>query len=158
MYAHLQEQSTFIDEITLRILVQKLAEIQPKLVCFSVPFPGNLYSAFRCAQYLKKHFPEIKTAMGGGFANTELRSVKDARVFEFFDFITLDDGELPIELLANHVLGKSECSEFKRTFCLQNGEVKYLNNSIQKDYKHSEVGTPDYLDLALDKYLSLIHI
>jgi hypothetical protein len=30
--------------------------------------------------------------MGGGFPNTELRELKDKRVFEFFDFITLDDG------------------------------------------------------------------
>ena len=57
------------------------------------------YSAFRCAQFLKTNFPEIKVAMGGGFPNTELRDLKDVRVFEFFDFITLDDGELPVELL-----------------------------------------------------------
>jgi hypothetical protein len=158
LYEHLQKTPTFIDEITLRILNQKLEEIQPKLVCFSVPFPGNLYSAFRCAGYIKEHFPEIKIAMGGGFANTELRSVKDTRVFEYFDFITLDDGELPIELLANYVLRKNESSEFKRTFWLQNGEVKYVNNSSQKDYKHSEVGTPDYSDLILDKYISVIEL
>jgi hypothetical protein len=158
LYEHLQKTPTFIDEITLRILNQKLEEIQPKLVCFSVPFPGNLYSAFRCAGYIKEHFPEIKIAMGGGFANTELRSVKDARVFEYFDFITLDDGELPIELLANYVLGKNESSEFKRTFWLQNGEVKYVNNCSKKDYKHSEVGTPDYSDLILDRYISVIEL
>lgn len=158
LYAHLQKTPTFIDDITLKVLSSKIAEIQPKLVCFSVPFPGNLYSAFRCAGFIKEYFPEIKIAMGGGFANTELRSVKDVRVFEYFDFITLDDGELPIELLANHVLGKSESWEFKRTFCFQNGEVKYVNNSTQKDYRHSEVGTPDYSDLALDKYISVIEL
>ncbi|MCF8326581.1 MAG: radical SAM protein [Leadbetterella sp.] len=158
LYGYLQKQPTFIDEITLRILKQKLEEIQPKLVCFSVPFPGNLYSAFRCAGYLKEHFPEIKIAMGGGFANTELRSVKDARVFQYFDFITLDDGELPIELLVKNVLGENESSEFKRTFCLENGEVKYINKSTQKDYKHSEVGTPDYSDLILDRYISVIEL
>ncbi len=41
--------------------------------------------------------------MGGGFPNTELRSLSDARVFEFFDFITLDDGETPIEELINAI-------------------------------------------------------
>jgi hypothetical protein len=38
--------------------------------------------------------------MGGGFPNTELRSLSDARVLSF-DFITLDDGEMPIEELIN---------------------------------------------------------
>ena len=44
--------------------------------------------------------------MGGGFANTELRSLSDARVFEFYDFITLDDGEAPLEILLQHINGE----------------------------------------------------
>ena len=103
LYSHLQNKPTYIDKITLQILKHRVEEFQPKLVCFSVPFPGNLYSAFRCAQFIKNNFPAIKIAMGGGFPNTELRDLKDARVFDFFDFITLDDGELPIELLCSAV-------------------------------------------------------
>ncbi|MFN4199321.1 MAG: radical SAM protein, partial [Flavobacterium sp.] len=156
LYAKLQGPNTFIDDFTLPILKNILQKVQPKLVCFSIPFPGNLYSAFKCAQYIKAHFPEIKTAMGGGFPNTELRDLKDRRVFEFFDFITLDDGELPIELLLEHL--KSNSDQFKRTFLLENGQVVYKNNSIRSDYKFSEVGTPDYSDLLLDRYISVIEI
>lgn len=103
LYEVLSTEPTYIDEITLSIFKERIEEIRPKLVCFSVPFPGNLYSAFRCAQFLKTNFPETKIAMGGGFPNTELRDLKDVRVFEFFDFITLDDGELPVELLYKSV-------------------------------------------------------
>jgi len=149
---------TFIDHITLPLLDQRVRTHSPKLVCFSVPFPGNLYSAFRCAGYIKQHFPEIKTAMGGGFANTELRDLKDPRVFDFFDFITLDDGELPIELLADHVLNAPTSPTFKRTFLRENGQMIYLNNATQPDYKQSAVGTPDYSDLLLDQYISVIEI
>ncbi|HQW68602.1 MAG TPA: B12-binding domain-containing radical SAM protein, partial [Flavobacterium sp.] len=162
MYAHLQSDLTYIDKITLQILEEKLKSINPKLVCISVPFPGNLYSAFRCAQFIKKHFPDIKASMGGGFPNTELRDLKDKRVFEFFDFITLDDGELPVELLFNAVChfdeGEITSREFKRTFLLENNEVVYKNNTIRHDYKQAEVGTPDYSDLLLDKYISVIEI
>ena len=157
LYDYLQNDPTKIDEITIQILDKKIKEVQPKLVCFSVPFPGNLYSAFRCAKFLKANYPEIKIAMGGGFPNTELRSLKDKRVFEFFDFITLDDGELPIELVFKS-LGNSNNGQFKRTFLLENGEVKYINNSTQPDYKQSEVGTPDYSDLHLKNYISVIEI
>ena len=83
----LQNELTFVDKITLKILDERIQFTQPKLVAFTVPFPGNLYSAFRCAQYLKSHYPEIKIAMGGGFPNTELRSLSDTRVFDYFDFI-----------------------------------------------------------------------
>ncbi|OYX27732.1 MAG: radical SAM protein [Flavobacteriales bacterium 32-35-8] len=154
LYEQLQSEPTYIDTITLNILEDKIKTIQPKLVCFSVPFPGNLYSAFRCAQYIKANYPNIKIAMGGGFPNTELRSATDVRVFDFFDFITLDDGELPIELLASPNISK----EYKRTFLLENEKVVYKNNSSKPDYKQSEVGTPDYSDLQLDKYISVIEI
>jgi hypothetical protein len=160
LYSKLSGDQTFIDYFTLKILHEKLELIQPKLVCFSVPFPGNLYSAFRCAKLIKENFPQIKTAMGGGFPNTELREVKDKRVFEFFDFITLDDGELPIELLYQNICHseQSEESQFKRTFLIENGAVTYKNNSARNDYKQAEIGTPDYSDLQLDKYISVIEI
>ncbi len=159
LYAKLQDGPTYIDSITLRLLDPYLQGTPPKLVCFSVPFPGNLYSAFRCAQHIKTKYPEIKIAMGGGFANTELRSLNDPRVFDFFDFITLDDGELPIELLARTVLEKSTGHvEYKRTFLREGDTVVYKNNSSQADYKQNQVGTPDYADLPLDKYISVIEI
>lgn len=157
LYLKLNSDQTFIDDITLKILHEKIEMVQPKLVCFSVPFPGNLYSAFRCAKYIKENYPHIKTAMGGGFPNTELREVKDKRVFEFFDFITLDDGELPLELLYEN-LNKSENLEFKRTFLIEKEEVVYKNNSTKHDYKQAQVGTPDYTDLQLDQYISVIEI
>ncbi len=162
LYCALLQKPTYIDEITLQFLHQKIIQTNPKLVCFSVPFPGNLYSAFRCAQYIKSNFPLIKIEMGGGFPNTELRSLSDARVFEFFDFICLDDGELPLELLIQHTIEKkiSENTEYqyKRTFILENAKVVYKNNATQKDYKQADVGTPDYSDLHLDKYISVIEI
>lgn len=160
LYAKISGNTTFIDDVTLKILHEKLEAVQPRLVCFSVPFPGNLYSAFRCAKLIKEHFPHIKTAMGGGFPNTELREIKDQRVFEFFDFITLDDGELPLELLYEHVFhsGENGESEFKRTFLIENQAVIYKNNSKRPDYKQADIGTPDYTDLQLDRYISVIEI
>jgi hypothetical protein len=159
LYEYLQKEPTYIDQITLKILKEKIAVVKPKLFLISVPFPGNLYAAFRCAQFVKKHFPEIKISMGGGFPNTELRSLKDARVFEFFDFITLDDGELPVELLYKSVTETHLVAvTYKRTFLLEDGEVTYKDNTSLKDYKQSAVGTPDYSDLVLDQYISVIEI
>ncbi|MFP3831513.1 B12-binding domain-containing radical SAM protein [Chryseobacterium sp. SIMBA_028] len=158
LYSKLSDQQTFIDEFTLKILHETIEAIQPKLVCFSIPFPGNLYSAFRCAQFIKKNFPHIKIAMGGGFPNTELREIKDQRVFEFFDFITLDDGELPIELLYQNLEIQPEIAEYKRTFLIEHKEVTYKNNSKRHDYKQADIGTPDYTDLKLDQYISVIEI
>ncbi len=158
LYDSLNQELSYIDEITLKILKTKIDVIKPKLFLISVPFPGNLYSAFRCAQFIKNNYSEIKISMGGGFPNTELRSLTDARVFEFFDFITLDDGELPVEILYDFVALSAVEMQFKRTFVLEKGKVVYKNNSTLQDYKQSQVGTPDYSDLLLDKYISVIEV
>jgi radical SAM superfamily enzyme YgiQ (UPF0313 family) len=158
LYEALHYPLTYIDKILIEILKDRIAEVQPKLFLISVPFPGNLYAAFRCAQYVKQHHPEIKISMGGGFPNTELRSLSDKRVFEFFDYITLDDGELPIELLYKSVLSNTGFNLYKRTFMLENGLVVYKNDALRSDYKQTDVGTPDYTDLQLDKYISVIEI
>ncbi|PJJ07118.1 radical SAM superfamily enzyme YgiQ (UPF0313 family) [Flavobacterium sp. 1] len=157
LYEALQQAPTYIDGILLSILKERIETIQPTLFLISVPFPGNLYSAFRSAQWVKKHYPNIKISMGGGFPNTELRSLSDARVFEFFDYITLDDGETPIEELISNI-EKPNHNSYKRTFLLEDGKVVYKNNSAKPDYKQSQVGTPDYSDLLLDKYISVIEI
>ncbi|WP_417354952.1 B12-binding domain-containing radical SAM protein [Flavobacterium sp.] len=158
LYDSLQQPYTYIDELLIDLLHQRMRDTNPMLVGFSVPFPGNLYSAFRSAQYIKKIFPDAKVSMGGGFPNTELRSLTDTRVMEFFDFITLDDGEAPVECLVEHLEGRIGVNELKRTFALIEGEVTYLDNSGCRDYKQSEVGTPDYSDLLLDDYISVIEI
>lgn len=158
LYNALQQPLTYIDEITVALLSKIIDKSNPKIVGFSVPFPGNLYSSFRCAQWIKKHHPHIKITMGGGFPNTELRSLKDVRVFEFFDFITLDDGEAPLENLILYVEGKIAQEELKRTLVAKDNEVVYINNPLKRDYKQSEVGTPDYSDLPLTEYISVIEI
>jgi len=154
----LQGSPSYIDTILTGLLQRHLQTVQPKLVAISVPFPGNLYSAFRCAQFIKQHYPQTKTAMGGGFANTELRSLADPRVFAYFDFITLDDGEAPVENLVSYINGEIKTEGLKRTFLLQDGAVTYINNKTVKDYKQGEVGTPDYSDLLLDGYISAIEV
>ena len=158
LYTALQAEYTYIDTIFINILRGGILEKQPKVVAITVPFPGNLYSALRCGQWLKQHYPDIKVVMGGGFANTELRSLSDPRVFEFFDFITLDDGEAPLDNLLEHIDGKRPLELLKRTFTCIDGQVEYINNSFTKDYKQADVGTPDYSDLLLDKYISVIEI
>ena len=46
----------------------------------------------------------------------------------------------------------------KRTFTLQDGAVQYINNKSCSDYKQAQVGTPDYSDFLLDKYISAIEV
>ena len=158
LYAALKAPPSFITQIMLSILKIKIENEKPDLVCFSVPFPGNLFATFMCGAWLKQHHPNIKIAMGGGYPNTELRSLSDERVFEFVDYISLDDGEQPMLSLLAYLKGEIELFMLKRTFALVDGKVVYCNGSLFPDIKQSKVGTPDYSGLTLDKYLSVIQI
>ncbi|MDR2886314.1 MAG: radical SAM protein [Rikenellaceae bacterium] len=86
-----------IEQRMLALLDARVRVEKPDFVGFSVPFPGNLLAALRCAQYIKKEFPGVGRIMGGGYPTTELRSLTDKRIFAFFVHIILDDGELAIE-------------------------------------------------------------
>ena len=158
LYTSLESAPTFIDRFTLQCLDDWITSTQPQLVCLSVPFPGNLYAGLRCGKWLKENYPDTKIALGGGYPNTELRQLSDVRVFEFVDFISLDDGERPLELILQFLQGNIDKSMLKRTLMLENGKVVCNNGSLLTDYKQEDVGTPDYSDLLLKKYLSVIQI
>ncbi len=154
----LNKPKTLIDTILIGLLKDKIELSKPTIVALSVPFPGNLYSAFKSAQFIKNIYPEIKIVMGGGFANTELRSLSDPTVFKYLDFVCLDDGELPLLAIIQYLEGTRKKLDLKRTFAIENNEVVYLNESSEKDFLQHQLGTPDYSDFQLDKYLSVIEI
>ena len=156
--AALASPPTFTDEMLIAILRERITEIKPAMLAISVPFPGNLYAALRCAQWVKANRPEVRVALGGGYANTELRKVSDPRVFDLVDFITLDDGEAPVEQLLRYIRGEATVDQLKRTLHRKDGHVVYTDNKLIVDYRQTETGTPDYSDLPLEGYISAIEI
>lgn len=158
LHQALEEDNSLISDILVQILEHKIEDYQPTVVCLSVPFPGNLFAAFKCGQYLKENHPNIAVVLGGGYANTELRSLSDEKVFDYIDFVSLDDGEAPLLCLLEYIENKRDISKLKRVFARVGGVVTYYNNAPEKDIAQREVGTPDYSDLPLDDYLSVIEI
>ncbi len=158
LHTALEGPDTLISKTLTVLLAQKIAQWQPDTVCLSVPFPGNLYSALKCGQYIKKNHPHIRVVMGGGYVNTELRSLTEERVFDYVDYICLDDGEAPLLFLLEHLSGRRERQQLKRVFARTHGVVCYHNGATEKDIAQRETGTPDYSDLPLQDYLSVIEI
>jgi hypothetical protein len=156
--AELRKEHSWTDQILIGLLDEKLRQLQPRLVAISVPFPGNLFAAFRCAGHIKKNHPHIPVALGGGFPNTELRSLKEKKVFNYFDYITLDDGEAPLENLIAYLEAKKTAGELKRTYLMLDRALKYVDNPACGDYAQDKTGTPDYSDLPLDRYIQAIEI
>jgi len=156
MYSAVTAPPSWIPGLMLQKVQSLMQAHHPQLVCLTAPFPGNVFASMLIGYYIKTHFPAAKVCFGGGYANTELRRVYDARVFECIDFITLDDGEAPVQHLLEYLAGQRDITALKRTFCLYGGVVSYMNGSESKDVPQREVGTPDYSDLKLDEYISVI--
>ncbi|MDP4240656.1 MAG: radical SAM protein [Bacteroidota bacterium] len=148
----LQKPLSLIDRLMLDIFERRICESKPGMVGFSIPFPGNLYSALRCAQWLKKQYPAIKIAMGGGYVNTELRSLTDPAIFEFVDYILFDDGELPLMRL---LTGGEPIRTFLRS---PSGEIVRYNFDSKENIPFAEIGTPDYEGLQQNNYINLIEL
>ncbi|PHR73206.1 MAG: radical SAM protein [Lutibacter sp.] len=154
----LNYQPTIIEDKMFDILEEKIKKYAPNLIGFSIPFPGNLFAALRCSQFIKQFFPNIKIAFGGGYCNTELRSLEDPRIFEFIDFISLDDGEGPLLKLVNYLDDNVDINELERTFVLENNQVVYKNKVPNTIYHHRNLPAPSYKGLPFDKYVSFLDV
>lgn len=148
----LQKPHTLIDTLMLDIFSKRMALCKPDLVGFSVPFPGNLYSALRCAQWIRQNFPQVKIVMGGGYVNTELRSLTDPALFDFIDYLVFDDGELPL-------LRIMDGGELIRTLYRDDaGAIIRLNFDSKENIPFAESGTPSYEGLLQNNYINMIEL
>ncbi|MFA5286335.1 MAG: radical SAM protein, partial [Smithellaceae bacterium] len=154
----LQQPENILEVRLLELLKRHIEQVRPDVVGITIPFPGNLYAGLKCAQFIKKYYPHIKTVAGGGFVNTELRNLSEPAVFDYLDFITLDDGERPFLSILQFLEGKKNQEKLVRTFIRMDDEVRYIHDDQEPDFHHAETGCPDYSDLPLGKYLSLIEM
>ncbi|HEX8329616.1 MAG TPA: B12-binding domain-containing radical SAM protein [Hymenobacter sp.] len=227
LHEALEAAPNLLDRLLLDELEQLLARVQPDVVGFTVPFPGNLYGALRLAKRIKEISPATATIMGGGYPNTELRTIQEPLFFDYVDYLTLDDGEGPWLRLLEYLAAQKErqaawaltsppdplsqkegapdllpaespsragapsfwergsggevlasggaedevhCAlqsvlysppsrdQLQRTFLRnEQGQIEYINHPYP-DVPHHEVGTPDYSDLPLTEYLSVLEV
>ena len=153
----LAEPPTLVDEILCERVRAAMKTHRPDLVLVSVPFPGCVYGAFRIAQAIKAADPRVATALGGGFVNTELRELSEPRVFEYFDYVTLDDGERPVLALVEHLRGDRPLDKLVRTIVRQRGQVRFIDAG-EPDIPFAETGAPTWEGLSLDRYLSVLDL
>ena len=154
----LNYEPTLIEDKMLVILEERIQRHGPDLVCFTIPFPGNLFAALRCSQFIKQFYPAIRVAFGGGYCNTELRSLEDPRIFEFIDFISLDDGEGPLLKIVEYIEGKVDINQLERTFVLEKSRVVYKDKLPNTIFHHKHLPAPNYSGLPFEKYLSFLDV
>ncbi len=153
LHRALQVPPGFLDRILDSLTLELLEQEQPHVVGITLPFPGNVYAAFRIARCVKEWNPSVRTVAGGGYVNTELRDLSDHRVFDYFDYLTYDDGELPLLRIIEHAAG-GDASAFVRTRLRQGREV-VLVDTPGIELRHRDRPAPCYDGLPLNRYCAV---
>jgi radical SAM superfamily enzyme YgiQ (UPF0313 family) len=156
LHEALEGEVTLVDEALDDITRELSDRHRPDIVAITAPFPGNVYGAFRMARALRAAAPATKLILGGGWVNTELRSLRDPRVFDYFDFVTLDDGERPLLNLLTRLTGRE--ANLVRTFVRRGSEVVREHDATQHDIPQKDTGVPTYDGLPLEKYVSVMEM
>ena len=149
-------EPTLVDQTLDELTRELLAERKPDIVAITAPFPGNVYGAFRMARTIRGLAPDTKMILGGGWVNTELRALRDPRVFDYFDFVTLDDGERPLLNLLARLAGRD--TKLVRTYVRNGNAVVLENDPLQHDIPQKDTGIPTYDGLPLDEYVSVMEM
>ena len=167
-----KDPATDIDKLMISIFAKEVLKVKPEVVGFCVPFPGNLYAAMKCSAFMKKVHPTVLTVMGGGYVNTELRQLDDPRLFNYFDFLTFDDGELPFEKLIKgfieYGLDIDNCkieslynaakgSLVRAMFSYQD-IIQSIGMNDKQNIPMNERGVPNYAGMPLPLYLDMMDV
>lgn len=148
---------TLIDSELIFCIDQYIKELNPEVIGFTLPFPGNVFGALRAAEHIKKNYPKIKTIAGGGFINTELRDLSDPRLFDYFDYITFDDGEMPLKYLLECLSGIKNENDLVRTWYRNENQI-IKSSSISKDIPFKSLNGPTYDGLSHERYVSMLEL
>src|SRR5574344_954378 len=134
---------TLIDKAMLSLFQQHVEQSFPQIVGFSIPFPGCLYGALRCSQWLRQQHPDITVVFGGGFPNTEWRQLSEPRLFQYCHYITLDDGEEPLLRIGQLLEGKIAQSQLLRTLTPSAMQLPAATETAAEAAKAANFDTPN---------------
>lgn len=154
--AALAAPPTLVDRLLAQITTRLLKREKPALVGLTVPFPGNLYGALRIAQAIRRVAPRTRIVLGGGYVNTELRQLTEPRLFDYVDFVTLDDGEQPLACLVEHLRGRRSMKRLCRTFVREQGHVVFHDAPGAPAPRFLQLPAPSYTGLDPRRYLGLL--
>jgi radical SAM superfamily enzyme YgiQ (UPF0313 family) len=149
---------SLIDEMYFEIIEKDLKVLKPDVIGFSTPFPGNVYGALQGSLFAKSKNKYIKTVMGGGYVNTELKFLTDQRFFKIIDYLIFDDGEKPLEQLMKYLKDPTLSTPLLRTWFLDKKKKTIIKMSDKNltDVPFKELQGPSYLGFDLKKYISMI--
>jgi hypothetical protein len=138
------------------VTVELLETHAPDVVGMTIPFPGTVLGALRMARTIREVRPRTKIVWGGGWVSTELRELREPRLFDFVDAVVYDDGEQPLAGLLEHFDGRRDRRRLLRARTRVRGKVVWSSVPGEPEAPFRAAATPTYDGLPLADYLGLI--
>ena len=124
---------------------------KPDIIGFSVTFGGQVTAVFTCANIIKKIAPDIHITIGGSWISATMPKLENTKIFDIVDSMIIDDGEIPLELLAKELSkDKPDFNNVPGTIYLKNGQITKV--PPEKPLDIESLPPPDYSDFPLEKY------
>jgi len=133
------------------ILPPILERDKPSIIGISVSFDSNVQPAFRCASVIKKIAPHVHVVFGGSWISTVLPDLKDTRFFNLVDSFVIDEGEIPMEKLAQKLSSPNpDLSKVPGLMYMKDGKVQ--KNPPPPKCSMESFPPPDYTLHPFDKH------
>ena len=151
----LTRRRTLLDRWIDELAVAAFETHRPAVVGLTVPFPGALYGAFRIARRMKALDASVATVLGGGYVNTELRDLGEPRVFDTFDYVAYDDGEIPLLRIVDGLARTNIAASLVRTRVRRQGLILLCDDPAAPGLRHRDRPAPDFSPIAKAGYLAM---
>lgn len=150
------DQPNELESVMMDAAADSIAE-DVDMVCVSSPFTGTVLGALILGRWLGEHRPNVPRVLGGAMPTTALRNMTDPRIFEFYDYVVIDDGEVPLRQLCARLEGKD--AALHNTFVREDDKVVWNGPATSGEgcapVGFRDVPFPDYTGMQLDRYLHL---
>lgn len=156
--AAVERRPTPLGRILDDLAEEYLCRFKPAVIGFTLPFPGTVYGALRMARRIKRLRPELPVILGGGYVNTELRSLKDPRLFDYCDFVTFDDGALPLLRIVQRLKARRAKPSLVRTMYRREKWIIRAAMVSSANICRRSLPPPTYADLKLKRYIDLVEM
>ncbi len=136
------------------ILRAYMRDKTPDIVGISVSFPDQIIPAFHCAKSIKSLSPHTHITFGGASISSHFREMTNPGLFQYVDSFILDEGEVPLTMLAKEIKTAPQHPDLTKIpglIYLDRNRIIKNNPAAPLDLESSF--QVDYSIFPLDRYL-----
>jgi radical SAM superfamily enzyme YgiQ (UPF0313 family) len=129
-------------------ILEKIAEVKPTLIGFSVTFPDQIIPAVQMAAIIKKKYRRLHVCFGGTFVSSHLREINNSQLFSLVDSLILDDGEEHLVELYHALQSQTpdpDLAKIPQMIYFSNNKIHFPNPHLPCRLPQKEI--PDYHEI-----------